>query len=83
MARESAAGAEVEDARAGTETDGLGDGQRVEHVVLVELVDVLAGDDVDLRVPVVVEGVEGLELLLLLLRQPCKVLMDEFRVHSA
>ena len=64
-AGESTAGAEVEDARAGTETDGLGDGQRVEHVVLVELVDVLAGDDVDLRVPVVVEGVEGFELLLL------------------
>jgi hypothetical protein len=32
-------------------------------MMLVELVDVLAGDDVDLRVPVVVEGIEGLELL--------------------
>ena len=65
-AREAAAGAEVHDAGAGAEVDDFGDAQRVEDMVLIEVVDVLARDDIDFGVPVVVEGVEGCEALALL-----------------
>ena len=65
-ARETAASAEVENLGARAESADLGDGQRVEHMVLVDVVDVFAGDDVDLGVPVAVECVEGLKLPLLL-----------------
>ena len=34
--------------------DGLGYSQRMEHVVLVQIIDVLAADDIDLAVPVAV-----------------------------
>ena len=60
---EAAAGAEIEDAGAWAEVDTLGDGHRVEHVVLVELVDVLAGYNVNLLVPLPIERVECLDLL--------------------
>ena len=40
-------------------------GERVEHMVLIEVADVLARDDVDLRVPVGIEVVQRRELLLL------------------
>ena len=53
-AGETAARAEVEDARAGAEADEFGNAEGVEDVVLVEVVDVLAGDDVDFGVPVLV-----------------------------
>ena len=65
-AGEAAAGAEVHDAGAGAEMDNLGDAQRVEDMVLIEVVDVLARDDIDLGIPVVVEGVEGCKALALL-----------------
>ena len=77
-AREPAACAEVEDLGAGTEADDLGDGHRVKHVVLIEVVDVFAGDDVDLVVPVAVEGVERVYLAALLGRQVGKVFVDEW-----
>ena len=81
-AGEAAACAEVEDLGAGTEADDLGDGQRVEHVVEVEAVDVLAGDDVDLGVPVAVEVVEGLKLPLLLLCEVGEVFQDDVGCHD-
>ena len=52
--------AEIEDAGARTETDDLGDGERVKHMVLVELVDVFTGYDIDLRVPLVIKVMECL-----------------------
>ena len=65
-AGKTAAGADVHHVSAGTEADDFGNAQGVEHVMRVEIVDVLAGDDVDLRIPVTVEGVELGEVLDLL-----------------
>ena len=76
-AGEAAAGAEVHDAGAGAEVDDLGDAQGVEDMVLIEVVDVLARDDIDLGVPVVVEGVEGCEALKLLGGEGGEVVGDE------
>lgn len=53
-ARETSAAAEIENLRARTEMDGFGYCQRMEHVVLVQIIDVLAADDIDLAVPVAV-----------------------------
>lgn len=53
-AGEAAPGAHVEDVGHGLEGLHLGDGETVEDVVLVEVVHVFAGDDVDLGVPVLV-----------------------------
>ena len=77
-AREPAASAEIENRGARTEIDDLGDGHRVKHVVLIEVVDVLAGDDIDLVVPVTVEGIECFYLAQLLWRQVGKVFADEW-----
>src|SRR5574344_835092 len=38
--------------------DGFGNGQGMEYVVLVEVVDVLSTDDVDFRIPIAVEGIK-------------------------
>ena len=59
---ESSSCAEIQHFRTRPEVDGLGDGQRVQHMMLVEVVDVLPRDDVDLGVPVAVQAVEGLKL---------------------
>ena len=75
--REAAPCAEVEDTRAGLEADHLCDAQRVQDVMLVEGVDVLAGDDVDLGVPVAVEGIQSSELALLLLSELGEILQDK------
>ena len=64
-AGKSAACAYVHDGGAGAETNHLGDAQTVQHVVGVEIVDVLAGDDVDLGIPFSIERIEGFELLFL------------------
>ena len=53
-ARETSTAAEIENLRARTEIDGFGYCQRMEHVVLVQIIDVLAADDIDLAVPVAV-----------------------------
>ena len=63
---ETAARAEVEDSGAFAETDDLGDGHRMKYMVLVEIVDILAGDDVDFVIPIAIEGIEGFYLLMLL-----------------
>ena len=46
---EATARTEVEDVRARLEADHLGNAERVEYMVLIECIDILAGDDVDLR----------------------------------
>ena len=53
-AGEPSAGAEVENPRAWPEVDALCYRQGVEHVMLIQIVDVLSGYYVDLRVPVAV-----------------------------
>ena len=49
----------------GGEGHHLGDGQGVEHVVLIEVIHILAGDDVDLSVPLPVQRQQSGKLLAL------------------
>ena len=77
-AGETTARAEIEDLTAWTETDDLGYRHRVKHVVLVEVVDVFAGDDIDFLVPVAIERIEGVNLLALLWREVGEVFADEW-----
>ena len=77
-ARETTSSAEIEDLTARTETDHLGNGHRMEHMVLVEVIDILARDDVDLVVPIAIEGLEGVYLTVLLGRQVGEVFADEW-----
>ena len=60
-AGEAAARAHIEDAAAGGEGNGAEDRQTVQDVVLGEMAEVLAGDDVDGGVPFRVERLEGVE----------------------
>lgn len=53
-ARKATARAEVHDARAGLETNQFGNGKAMQDMVLVEVVDVLARDDIYLAVPVAI-----------------------------
>lgn len=48
--------------------------------MLIEIVDVLAADDVDLGVPVAVEGVELLYLLLLLVGELREIFLDDVHI---
>lgn len=45
----------------------LGDGKRMQDMMLIEVVDVLAADDIDLGIPVAIKGIECLQLLALCL----------------
>ena len=63
---ETTACAKVEYSGAFAETDDLGDGHRMKYMVLVEIVDILSGDDVDFVIPIAIEGIEGFYLLMLL-----------------
>ena len=76
--REAAAAPHVEDTGAGIERTDLGNGERMQHMAQVELVEILARDDVDLGVPVGVEAVQGGELLPLQFRQAGEIFVDKF-----
>ena len=73
---EAAACAEVHDTGVRLEADEFGYSKGVQDVVLVEVVDVLARDDVYLAVPVVIERIEGSELLLLPLGKGREILSN-------
>lgn len=79
-AGKAAAGAHVEKRGAGNRVEELRDAERVEHVVLVEVVDILSRDDVDLLVPFGIEPPERLHLRLLA-RSQGKVFFDRFYAH--
>ena len=53
-ARESAAGTEVQNGGSCFEAQALGNGQRVQYVVFVEVLDVFPGNDINFLVPVLV-----------------------------
>ena len=72
-AGEPSAASEIKHSRAGPETQGLGYGERVKDMVLVEIVNILARDDIYLRVPVMVESVELSKLPLLLVGEVFEV----------
>ena len=68
-ARESASRPEVHDPCVWTEIDNFSYAKRMEDVVLIEAVHVLAGDDVDAGVPVQIQRLHGAEAVQLLRRQ--------------
>ena len=76
-ARKATTRTEIQHLRAGPKVQKLGDGQRVQHMVLVEIVNVFARDDVDLAVPVAVETVECLQLLQLVGAEVGEILLDK------
>ena len=79
-AGESASSAQVHDGGAGHELGVLGDAERMEHMMLVEVGDVLAGNHVYLRVPVRVEVVQRCKLLALRLCQVREVFLYYFHI---
>jgi hypothetical protein len=79
--RESAACAEVENAGTWAEVDNLGYGQRVEHMMLVELVDILARNDINLSVPVAIEFAKCGKLLQLYIVKIREISVDNLCVH--
>ena len=81
-ARETATGADVHDVCPGAKGDDFGNTQRVEHVMWIEVVDVFARDDVDLGVPIAIEGIEGGKLVLLLLSELGKIAKELFHQAS-
>ena len=77
--RETAAATDIEDTGAGLEAAHLGDGQRMEDVTQVELVEILARNNVDLGVPIGIEVPQRGEAPLLLGVEVGKVF--ENRIH--
>ena len=73
--------AEVENTSARAEIDNLGYGQRVEHVVLVDIIDILARNDIDLSVPIAVELAKGGKLLQLGFAEMGEVFVNNLCVH--
>ena len=68
-AGEAAAGAHVEHLAHRGKRHGFGDSQRVEHMMLVEMIHVFARDDVDMRIPFLVQRQQSGKLLTLPLCQ--------------
>lgn len=81
-ARKPSSCTKVENTGAGTETDDSGYGEGVKYMVLIELVNVLAGYDVDFRIPFVVKGVKCLYLLLLTGGEVGEVFEDDVCWHG-
>ena len=81
--RESAACAEVENAGSWAEIDNLGYGQRVEYMMLVELVDILARNDINLSVPIAIELAKCGKLLQLYIGKIREVSVDNLCVHCS
>src|SRR5258708_37188209 len=70
---ETAAGTDIDHFHAFSEFKGCGDGEGVQHMFLIEAVDVFAGNDIDLCIPVLVQFLQGGELLQLYRRKVRKV----------
>ena len=75
-----ASAADVENARPGVERADLGNSQRVEHVTQVQLVEILARDDVDLRVPVGVKVVQRRKPLPLAVGEFGEIFENQFQI---
>ena len=75
---ETASGADIKHLSHGLEGLHLGDGEAVEDVVLIEMVHVLAGDDIDFGVPILIKWQESGKLLLLPLCNIGKVFQYQF-----
>ena len=77
-ARESASRTEVHNGGARCELGIFGDAQRVEHVMLVQVGDVLARNHVDFRVPIHIEVIQRGKLRTLGLREGWEVFQYQF-----
>ena len=73
-AGEAASGAEVHDLHAGQQFEVFGDGQGMQHMVLIEVLHVLARDDIDFGVPIQIQVFQLVILFLLLVGQLGEVL---------
>jgi len=80
-ARKTTTCAEVEDMRAWLEADETTNGQRMEHMVFVEIIDILARDDINLLIPFMIQRIEGFKLRILLIGELGKILFNQF--HGA
>ena len=49
-------------------------------MVLVEVVDILAADDIDLGIPIAIQTVEGSELLLLLVGEVLSIIVNVYTI---
>jgi len=76
--RESTACAEVENLGAWLEADKTTYSQRVEHVVFIEIIDILSGYDVNLLIPFMIERIELFKLRILLVGELGKILFNQF-----
>ena len=76
LARETATGPQVHHARPRTEMQHAGDTQGMQHMVQVEVPDVLARDDIDLGIPLAVERRQRPELFALCVGQLREVVFD-------
>ena len=74
---ETAARAHVHQGGAGTEANDFRYAQRMEHVVGVEVVDVLARDNVNLGIPFPIQGIELFKLAALFGREVRKMVEDD------
>lgn len=81
--RETTPGAEIKHLCAGTESDDAGNAEAVEHVVGIEIVDVLAAYHIDLGIPFAVKCIEGVKLALLFVSELWKVFQNKFVVHCS
>ena len=50
--------------------------QRVKHMMRIEIIDVLTGNDVDFGIPITIEGIKLFELRKLLLTQMGEIFAD-------
>src|SRR5690606_28757476 len=77
--RKTAPRAHVHDAAAGREGMHLGDAERMQDVPFVQVLEVLAGNEVDALVPMRVQLPEGLETGPLLRGKPREVTVDQLQ----
>ena len=77
---ETATRTEVQNLGAWGKLNHLADGQRVQHVVFVQVVDVLARNDVYLGVPVTIQSVERSKLLLLPDADVWEIFLNDFHI---
>jgi len=80
-AGETTACAEVKHMGLGPELDEAGNAQRVEYMVLIQVVNILAGDDIDFLVPFMIQRIKGSKLLVLFVGKCGEILLYQF--HAA
>ena len=80
-ARETATTTEIEDFCSWTEMYGLRDSHGVKHVVLIQVVDILAADHVDFGVPVTIESVQLCYLFFLLVAEIRKIFLYDIHAY--